>query len=40
VFKAKYVYLQEFCKLQKSAAKYRAALAWRRSGVQVPSGPL
>ena len=32
--------LQEFCKLQKSAANYRAALAWRRSGVRVPSGPL
>src|SRR5215217_650788 len=36
----KYGNLQAFCNLQKPPANYRAALAWRRSGVRVPSGPL
>src|SRR5215208_374998 len=36
----KYLYLQAFCKVQKAPEISDAALAWRRSGVQVPSGPL
>ena len=36
----KYADLQQFCKPWNGPAKHRAALAWRRSGVQVPSGPL
>jgi hypothetical protein len=36
----KYTRLQLFCKLQKCAAKYRAAFARRRSGVRIPSAPL
>ena len=32
--------MQQFCKLWKTLAKCRAALAWRRPGVQVPSGTL
>jgi hypothetical protein len=36
----KHRHLQVFCNLQKPLANYRAALAWRRSGVRVPSGPL
>jgi hypothetical protein len=31
---------QQFCKLWKPLEDYLAALAWRRSGVRVPSGPL
>jgi hypothetical protein len=33
-------YLQAFCTHLKTPANLRAALAWRRSGVRVPSGPL
>ena len=36
----KYVDLQQFCKLWKRLENDLAALAWRRPGVQVPSGPL
>jgi hypothetical protein len=32
--------LQVFCKFWKRLENYGAALAWRRSGVRVPSGPL
>ena len=31
---------QQFCKLWKPLENYLAALAWRRPGVRVPSGPL
>ena len=33
------LYLQVFCTHLKTPANLRAALAWRRSGVRVPSGP-
>jgi hypothetical protein len=33
-------HLQAFCTHLKTPANLRGALAWRRSGVQVPSGPL
>ena len=36
----KCVNFQQFCKLWKPVENYLGALAWRRSGVQVPSGPL
>jgi hypothetical protein len=32
-------YLQAFCTHLKTPANLRAALAWRRPGVRVPSGP-
>jgi hypothetical protein len=37
---SKYVYLQEFCKLQKLLANYLAAFARRRAWVRIPSAPL
>ena len=39
VFSAECCHLQAFCTHLKTPANFRGALAWRRSGVQVPSGP-
>ena len=36
----KCVNFQQFCKLWKRLENHLGALAWRRPGVQVPSGPL
>ena len=40
VFKAKYVYLQVFCKLQKPPANYRAAFTRQRPLVRTQHRPL
>ena len=37
---SEYCYSQVFCKDLQTPANLRGALAWRRSGVRVPSGPL
>ena len=39
VFSAECCHLQAFCTHLKTPANFRGALAWRRTGVQVPSGP-
>src|SRR5215203_4138752 len=40
VLSSEYRHLQGFCTHLKTPANLRGALAWRRSGVRVPSGPL